>query len=165
MAELSAQTRKSVADLSLDDLEACPVWEYALDEESRPGQDETTVRPCLGLRSIDPVRGGHLVKCLFFAKSGRRYEGFCTAVTSSDLSSLQPVILTAQGPVRFWYGAIRPKPQTLAEAYERLGRSADEFFPAEFRALLPVAGTRLEGRIEGFGFIDWDDGRQERMVR
>jgi hypothetical protein len=38
-------TRKQVYDLTLADFDAAPVWEFALDEEAVPGQDETTVRP------------------------------------------------------------------------------------------------------------------------
>jgi len=38
-------TRKQVYDLTLADLQAAPVWEFALDEEGVAGQDEATVRP------------------------------------------------------------------------------------------------------------------------
>jgi hypothetical protein len=37
--------RKSVTALTLEDLREHSVWEFALDEEGEPGQDETTVRP------------------------------------------------------------------------------------------------------------------------
>lgn len=38
-------TRKPVTDLTADDLETFPVWEFAMDEENIPGRDETWVRP------------------------------------------------------------------------------------------------------------------------
>ena len=40
--------RKQVYQLTLDDLERTPVWEFALDEEVEEGQDEATVRPVEG---------------------------------------------------------------------------------------------------------------------
>src|SRR5882724_9722481 len=39
------QIRKQVYELTLEDLVAFPAWEFALDEEGEPDQDEATVRP------------------------------------------------------------------------------------------------------------------------
>jgi len=37
--------RKQVHELTIEDLEAHPAWQFALDEEAEEGQDEATVRP------------------------------------------------------------------------------------------------------------------------
>ena len=37
--------RKPIHELSVADLQQHAQWEYAADEEGRPGQDECTVRP------------------------------------------------------------------------------------------------------------------------
>jgi hypothetical protein len=39
------KTRKPVDKLTVGDLVAFPIWEFASDEESVEGQDETWVRP------------------------------------------------------------------------------------------------------------------------
>src|SRR5262252_1978828 len=39
------RVRKQVFDLTVEDLDRYPVWEFALDEEGDEGQDEATVRP------------------------------------------------------------------------------------------------------------------------
>lgn len=41
----TAETRKPIDGLTLADLEAFPIWEFAIDEEGVEGQDETWVRP------------------------------------------------------------------------------------------------------------------------
>jgi hypothetical protein len=37
--------RRQVYELTTEDFQANPVWEFASDEESEEGQDEATVRP------------------------------------------------------------------------------------------------------------------------
>jgi hypothetical protein len=39
------KTRKPVNELTVEDLLAFPIWEFAADEEGAEGQDETWVRP------------------------------------------------------------------------------------------------------------------------
>jgi hypothetical protein len=39
--------RKQVYELTHDDLAVHPAWEFCLDEEDRPGQDEATVQPII----------------------------------------------------------------------------------------------------------------------
>ncbi len=55
------KVRRRVYELSLDDLDRFPVWEYALDEEGEEGQDEATVRPLDGAGPVDPAEGGRIV--------------------------------------------------------------------------------------------------------
>ena len=40
-----------------DDLDGHPVWEFALGEERRKGQDEATVGPCKVSGVLDPADG------------------------------------------------------------------------------------------------------------
>jgi hypothetical protein len=47
--------RKQVYDLTTEDLDFAPIWEYAHDEEGEEGQDEATVRPVEPARSLDAV--------------------------------------------------------------------------------------------------------------
>ena len=63
-----ANIRKAVSELSTRDLEAHPVWEFALDEEGQEGKDETTVRPYLLPDELDPSAGMFVVR----ARSGWR---------------------------------------------------------------------------------------------
>ena len=49
--------RKQVYELTTEDLERHPVWEFALDEEGEEGQDEATVRPYELQGTLDPAEG------------------------------------------------------------------------------------------------------------
>ncbi len=50
-----ARIRKQVYELTVDDLDRHPVWEFALDEEGEEGQDEATVRPYEPQGVLDPA--------------------------------------------------------------------------------------------------------------
>jgi hypothetical protein len=64
------QFRKQAPELTLADLRRFPVWEFCLDEEGKPGQDESTVRP---VRVREPI-DGRVMDCLV-ATSFRTPEG------------------------------------------------------------------------------------------
>jgi len=67
--------RKQVYQLTLDDLERTPVWEFALDEEVEEGQDEATVRPVEGPFPLDPAGGMFVVRARFRLGDGTRLTG------------------------------------------------------------------------------------------
>ncbi|HMB75543.1 MAG TPA: hypothetical protein VKN76_04030 [Kiloniellaceae bacterium] len=48
-------------DLSLEDFLAYPIWEWALDEETLPGRDETWVRPMINVTDVDDRRDGGMI--------------------------------------------------------------------------------------------------------
>ena len=45
MANVDEATRKPIDQLTPEDLEAFPIWEFATDEEEDDERDETWVRP------------------------------------------------------------------------------------------------------------------------
>ena len=49
--------RKQVYELRPEDFVTASIWEFALDEEGAPGQDEATVRPRADLERADPDEG------------------------------------------------------------------------------------------------------------
>jgi hypothetical protein len=62
--------RKQVTELTIDDLDQCPVWEFALDEEGEPSQDEETVRPRPEITIVDAADGLFVVSARFTAADG-----------------------------------------------------------------------------------------------
>ena len=105
---ISIATGISAADLTVEHFEAFPVWEFASEEESAQGQDETWVRPVEG-RLISPGNGTFLVLAAIAAPSGREYKGyvelmgpgteFCTCLAGHLLGSLPDERIGA--PYRF----------------------------------------------------------------
>jgi hypothetical protein len=147
-----SRVRKSVAELSLDDLELCPVWEFALDEEGEDGQDESTVRPRVMSDKLDPAAGMFIVRARFRLADGTQMHGYLTpaAEGEADLGTLQPVIVTNAGQVLFWWGVIMPPASELSAFYRRLGRTADKIFPLQFSSDVPILGGPLHGELPGF---------------
>jgi hypothetical protein len=69
------------------------------------------------------------------------------------LANLQPQAITPQGQVMFWYGALRPAPETLAEAYRKLGAQAAGVFPVRYATEVALSGGPIAGEIPGFQYI------------
>jgi hypothetical protein len=158
------QIRKQVYDLTPEDLDAHPAWQFALDEEGQEGQDEATVRPVEG--PLDPSEGMCIAKAEFTLNDGCTFVGFLTPSVQGlpklfqyegdDGSSVsQPSIVTPHGHVPFWYGVLKPSPQVLADAYRILGaRSALQVFPTRYRTVAEITTGEVTGEIRGFMYIE-----------
>jgi hypothetical protein len=164
----SEKMRKSVSDLSASDLAVHPVWEFALDEEGEDGQDETTVRPLEPCDELDPSTGMFVVRATFRLADGTEHRGYLTPPVQGDdsLGTLQPVVVTDQGQVLFWWGAIMPPTTAIAQSYERLGKTTpSDVFPIHFSSDFPIVGGAVQGELPGFLLLgDWKTGRT-RVVK
>jgi hypothetical protein len=140
--------RKQVYELTVDDLTRFPAWELALDEEGEEGQDEATVRPLYAPLPLDPSEFRLIVRAKFSLADGTRHVGYLTpSHAADDLGSIQPILITPQGQISFWMGAVRDNPLPL---YQKLGKSADQIFPITFKSDVPLIGGVVFGSIEGF---------------
>ena len=144
--------RKQVYQLTLDDLERTPVWEFALDEEVEEGQDEATVRPVEGPFPLDPADGMFVVRARFRLGDGTRFTGYLQPPTqgASSLSVIQPTIVAPKGQVGFWFGAFPPKPDVLTASYGKLGKTPVEVFPVAYESDVPLVAGVVRGALEGF---------------
>ena len=144
--------RKQVYELTLDDLERTPVWEFALDEEGEEGQDEATVRPFGGPLPLNPADGLFIIRAMFRLADGTSLTGYLTppAPPDSSLSMIHPCIVVPSGHVMFWFGVIPPKADVLRASYAKLGKTAAQVFPASFESDTALVGGPVRGTIEGF---------------
>ena len=83
--------RMQCCDLTAQDFERFPIWEFALDEEGQPGQDEATVRPASVRRGANIAAGQFLVLGIFSFPNGRVRLGVLTAGGGSDVGATQPL--------------------------------------------------------------------------
>lgn len=155
--------RKSVVDLTVADFDRFPVWEFALDEEGEEGQDETTVRPYPLTGDLDPAAGMFVVRARFRLADSTEMSGYLTPPVQGDssLGTLQPIIITGEGQVLFWWGAIEPPRSHVAASYRRLGKALpSHVFPLEFSSDVPMIGGPVRGQLPGFLLLeDWQSGR------
>lgn len=149
---LTPDTRKPVDLLTLTDLEAFPIWQYADDEEGLEGRDETWVRP-LDARSV-PRRTYTLVATDFRAACGREYQGNIAVSRLKDPAKISQGVIH-QGD-RFY---LVPNPelvcfdQAMAELLNGLGLLKSELFPIAYRLRVPFDGERecRSGTLDGRG--------------
>jgi hypothetical protein len=149
--------------VSADDLTKFPVWEFALDDEGEEGQDESTVRPYMLDGQLDPSAGMFVARARFRLADGSQFHGYLTPPVQGDdsLGTLQPVIVTGEGQVLFWWGSILPPAAEVSQSYQRLGGTAhSHVFPIQFSSDVPILGGPIEGELPGFLHLeDWKTGR------
>ena len=152
---MPTKVRKPVSELTIDDFLASPVWEFALDEESEEGQDETTVRPYSFTDALDSSAGTFLVEAAFRLADGTSMRGYLTPPPADDpsLGAIQPLIITERGQVGFWWGRL---PLDTASSYEMLGRDAASVFPIHFESSVPLVTGPVSGTLPGFLCLERD---------
>jgi hypothetical protein len=159
--ERGVKTRKQVCNLTLDDLTRFPVWEFALDEEGEEGQDEATVRPYQFTPPLNPNDEMFVVLAEFTLADGTRMQGYFTPPVqgAGGISTFQPIIITEQGQVGFWYGIRKPDAETISEDYHLLDKTASQVFPVMFRSMVEIRDGSVEGTLDGFLYFKRDESR------
>jgi hypothetical protein len=136
---------KRLAELSVEDLVASPVWRY----EGGSGAD-AAVAPSKRVSLSQTDDEIFLAATEFELFDSSRHFGFCFPADATGLDYLQPVILSPSGHVSFWFDG-PAAPQVLSSQWRALGKEPREIFPVAFRSLVPVDGRTVRGRIGGVG--------------
>lgn len=161
------RVRKQVYELTADDLEQHPVWEFALDEEGEEGQDEATVRPFEIKGPLDSSEGMFIVRAWLTLADGTRLRGYLTPPIQGDssLGTLQPAAVAKSGQVSFWCGMLAPQPGLIEASYALLGKSSSSLvFPLAFESDVALVGWALKGSIPGFLVLEDFQTMRTRVV-
>jgi len=158
--------RKQVYELTLHDLRTFPIWEFRLDEEAGGDQNESTVGPWTEFGPLDPGDRMFVVRADFTLADGSRMQGYFTPPGRGDagIGTLQPIIVTDGGQVRFWCGSSAPGPKRLAESYGLLGKTAKQVFPLRFESDVELAGGPVRNSVPGFLVMEDFQSRRTRTV-
>src|SRR4051812_7095428 len=113
------QVRKQVYELTLQDLNAFPIWEFRVDDDHNEGRDESTVGPYSKPAALDPTDRMFIVRAVFTLADGSKMQGYLTPPGRGEegLGALQPIIVTDRGQVRLWCGTTPPDAKRLAQSY------------------------------------------------
>ena len=132
---------KRLFDLTVEDLDASPVWRY----EGGSGVEAVVVEETRdSLSSADEEV--YLAATEFVLPDSSPRMGFCFPVDDAGVEYLQPVIVTPAGHVRFWFdGAVTA--EVLASQWTALGKHEDEVFPLSYRCRVPVDGRTVAGTL------------------
>ena len=133
---------KRLHDLTPGDLERVAVWRYE-GESDDVAQVRATTRTELSAEDRDLF----IARTQFTLANGSHHLGFCTPDMSGLLADLQPVIVTADGPVYFSFDA-PPSQETLDAQWLKLGAGHEQIFPVHFRCTVPLDGVYVTGTIE-----------------
>lgn len=148
----STRPGKQVYELTLDDLDAFPIWEFRLDHESEEKQNESTVRPHRASGPLDPTDRMFIVRANFTLADGAQMKGYLTPPMrdQNNVSTMQPIIVTGRGQVRLWCGTSVPDASRLARCYQLLGRVSKDVFPVRFESDVELAAGPAGGSVPGF---------------
>jgi hypothetical protein len=165
LSRSGARIRKQVYELTLHDLSLFAIWEFRLDDEGE-GQDESTVRPYTISGPFDPAGGMFVVRAAFTLADGSRMRGYFTPPGRGDagLGTLQPIIVTDRGQVRFWCGTAAPDSKRLAHSYELLGKKAEQVFPVHFYSEVELVHGMVRWSVPGFLVMEDFQTRRTRTV-
>lgn len=149
---MAKRVRKQCFDLTAQDFELFPIWEFALDEEGRPGQDEATVRPAFIPRGANVAAGQFLVLGVFSLPNGRVRLGVLTIGGGPEVNSTQPSLFLPDRLLNFYLGALPPPIAELKRDSRILATVCDKPFPIHYcSALRDRSGSPIvEGVLEGF---------------
>ncbi len=158
----SMSIRRQDYRLTQVDLTQYPAWEYALDEEGLEGQDERTVRPYHASPPLDLKKAYFIVRARFHLADGTQMVGYIKPIKLSGSGfmdpvipvDMNPVIVTEQGQVTFWYGALKPEIEHISQNYRLLNKKPSEVFPIGFAADIEVLDSITVGTLEGFLYCD-----------
>lgn len=135
----SLQTRKPINELNPEDLEAFPIWEFAIDEEENEEQDETWVRPVPG-NVIDSDEYSLSVAANFITASGKAISG-AVDVTTADEFEFGHAFLLYDGSYIFVpsekFSDANQERNAVALA---LGLPVEKVFPLKFTLRVLVEG-------------------------
>jgi hypothetical protein len=156
--------RKQVYDLTTDDLRHHPLWEFCLDEEGMPGQDEATMKPSDDLEVPAYSPGAYVVATDFTLADGSSMEGYIYSGEPDDFGCIQPNIVLDTEQIGFWFGIRAPSRSVLDALYARLSKTPEQMFPISYTTRVFINGSRMSGSVVGFGTRAISDPKP-RLVR
>lgn len=133
------KTRKPIDKLSLADIAAFPIWEFADDEEGIAGQDETWVRPLIA-RQVPPDAYSLSVAAMFEAPTGATFRGIVGINTSGGYEAVHAAIVTSNDYVFIPWPGYVDAPKSVLLAAKLLGLKKAELFPLKYRLAVRVEG-------------------------
>jgi len=107
-----------------------------------------------------------VVRAVFRMADGSTMRGYITPPRNDDASigTLQPIIVTDRGQVRFWCGTAAPGAKRLAHSYDLLGKEAKQVFPVHFASDVELVGGPVTGSVRGFLVLEDFQTRRTRTV-
>jgi hypothetical protein len=162
MSASKRPTLKQFLELRQSDFDNYPIWVNChvvdYDEDWYDDTDEETFRPWTSDIPVSPDDTMYIVAAKFQFADGTTMNGFLTPDNGqkeeNELGSLQPNLLTVDGPIGFWTGMFPFDVERKKGIYKRLNKSADQLFPIKFKSHDGLTSQAVIGTINGFLTIE-----------
>jgi hypothetical protein len=107
-----------------------------------------------------------VVRAGFTLADGSKMRGYVTPPGRGDahIGTLQPIIVTDGGQVRFWCGTTPPSPSRLARNYGLFGKDPKHVFPVQFESDVELIDGPVKGGVPGFLVLEDFQTRRTRTV-
>jgi hypothetical protein len=164
---ITKHIRRQVYELTPEDLERFPIWEFAHDEEGEEDQDEATVRPYEASGPLDPAEGMFIVRASFTLADGTQLKGYVTPPVQgeSGLGTIQPAVVVSDGQVSFWCGMLKPAVDDIRNGYALLGKeSSAQVFPLKYVSEAPMLCGPIAGEVPGFILLEDFESMRTKVV-
>jgi len=148
------KTRKPIDKLSLADISAFPIWEFAADEEGVAGQDETWVRPLVA-QEIPLDAYSLSVAAVFEAPTGATFRGVVGINTFAGYEAVHAAVVTDNDYVFIPWPGYDGAPKSVRVAAKQLGLKESELFPLKYRLTVKVQGE-AEPRTGVYSYVTTD---------
>src|SRR5256885_15167742 len=136
--------RKGYTKFTKKDFENSPAWELQ--------HSLTTAEPYKGKLPFKADRTrAFFVRTEFTLADETKMSGWImVCVPPYEIHSLNPTILTDQGPVDLTKLAKQPKKKDVDEAFRLIGKTAKEVFPLQFKSDVPIPDGPANAEMKGF---------------
>ncbi|MBY0114355.1 MAG: hypothetical protein K2Y21_16195 [Phycisphaerales bacterium] len=167
--------RKYCPDITPEEWNAYPAWEFCIDEEGVPGQDEATMRPLVGAKRVQFPQFGGVVATDFRSACGKTYFGFVepgdglddgwkadptivlpaparVETGNSKLDAYNQIVSNGHNQIRFYVPAMQDdvcRPY-MDVAYRILETSADQMWPLRITPRIAIGGYPESWEIDGW---------------
>jgi len=132
-------TRKPVHKLTAADLATFPIWEYALDEETEEGRDETWVRPVVA-GEVPTDAYSLSVACELTFQDGTKHDGLVGVTTEGSVDVSVGVLLDDD---RYLFICTPSRGEDESARFlQAVGRVRDAVFPIRYRLRVRISGEQ-----------------------
>jgi hypothetical protein len=80
------------------------------------------------------------------------------------LGTMQPIIVTPRGQVRFWCGKTAPEAKRLEQIYAWMEKDTKRIFPLRFESDVELVDGPARGSVPGFLVLEDFQTRRTRTV-
>ncbi len=124
------------------DLKTFPVWEFASDEESTEGRDETWVRP-VQTEHVPDTAYSLSVAATLTTPEGVAYAGIVGVNTADGFETVHAAVLTEDNYVFIPWPGMAGASKFAQDAAKELRLRSEQLFPLAFRLVVTIQGESL----------------------